>query len=89
MVGNIVIFNAPRVFASIFPMVKAFMDPITAAKVEVYAAEPVERLHALMDAGAIPKEYGGTNTAPYPQTRVFDKRAAVDGDEPPAAVELS
>ena len=45
MVGNIVIFNAPRVFASIFPMVKAFMDPITAAKVEVYASVPVERKH--------------------------------------------
>ena len=84
--GNIVIFNAPRIFASVFPMVKAFMDPITAAKIEVYASVPTERLQVLMDAGAIPSEYGGTNTAPYPQTRVFDKRAAADGDEPPVDV---
>ena len=28
-----------------------------------------------MDAGAIPKEYGGTNTAPYPQTTVASAAA--------------
>ena len=70
IVGNIVIFNAPRVFASLFPMVKAFMDPITAAKIEVHANVPNERLLALMAPEAIPVEYGGTNTAPYPQTRM-------------------
>lgn len=81
IVGNIVIFNAPRIFASLFPMVKTFMDPITAAKVEVYASVPTERLMALMDASAIPAEYGGTNTAPFPQTRIFDKHAADRGVE--------
>jgi len=75
IVGNIVIFNAPRVFASLFPMVKAFMDPITAAKVEVHAAVPTERFRALMDESAIPREYGGTNTAPYPLMRLSN-----DGD---------
>ena len=29
IVDHVVLFNAPRVFASIFPLVKAFMDPIT------------------------------------------------------------
>ena len=77
MVGNILIFNAPRIFATLFPMVKAFMDPITAAKVEVYSGVPTERLLALMPPEALPQEFGGRSTAPFPQTRVFDKRAVV------------
>ena len=88
MVGNILIFNAPRIFATLFPMVKAFMDPITAAKIEVYASVPTERLLALMDASTLPTEYGGTNTAPYPQTRVYDKRQSQQ-DQGDGAVPVS
>lgn len=73
IVGNIIIFNAPRIFATLFPMVKAFMDPITAAKVEVYSNVPTERLLALMPASAIPVEYGGASTAPFPLTRILAK----------------
>ena len=51
------------------------MSQITAAKVEVYAGVPSERLLALMPPEALPIEYGGTNNAPFPATRVFDKRA--------------
>tara|TARA_B100000780_G_C20908155_1_gene361533 strand:+ start:326 stop:508 length:183 start_codon:yes stop_codon:yes gene_type:complete len=40
IVDHVVLFNAPRIFASIFPLVKAFMDPITAAKTEVHAGVP-------------------------------------------------
>ena len=102
IVGNIVIFNAPRIFASLFPMVKAFMDPITAAKVEVHASVPIERLLALMGPEAIPVEYGGTNTAPYPQTRIHGaaseasdvsdaqrEQPASTSDPQPAAVPVS
>ena len=77
IVDKILIFNAPRIFATMFQVVKAFMDPITAAKVEVYAGVPTGRLLALMDSSTLPVEYGGTNAAPYPLARVFTPRAAL------------
>lgn len=90
MVGNIVIFNAPRIFASVFPMVKAFMDPITAAKVEVHSNVPTERLRALMPAEAIPVEYGGSSTAPFPVTRIHAQhREAASGTAAPAPTTTS
>jgi hypothetical protein len=70
MVGNIVLFNAPRIFAGLYSMVKVFMDPITAAKVEVYSGVPTARFLALMGAKTVPKEYGGESTAAYPQTAI-------------------
>ena len=76
IVGRIIIFNAPRIFASIFPLVKAFMDPITAAKVEVYAGVPLDKLLEIMPAESIPVEYGGSNNAPYPQTSIHDAGAS-------------
>ena len=89
-VGNIVIFNAPRIFASVFPMVKAFMDPITAAKVEVHSNVPTERLRALMPAEAIPVEYGGSSTAPFPVTRIHAQhREAASGTAAPAPTTTS
>ena len=33
IVSTIVLINVPRVFSTIFPVVKAFMDPITASKI--------------------------------------------------------
>jgi len=86
MVGNIVLFNVPRIFSSLFPMVKAFMDPITAAKIEVHAGVPTERLLSLMPTSALPTEYGGTSTAAYPQTRILSK---ADGVQEEAAVPVS
>ena len=71
IVGHIILFNAPRIVSSIFPMIKAFMDPITAAKVEIYSGVPTERLLAILPSSAIPTEYGGTSTAPYPLTRIL------------------
>ena len=51
------------------------MDPITAAKVEVHASVPIEKLRALLPDSAIPAEYGGTSTAPYPQTKILGQPA--------------
>ena len=47
------------------------MDPITAAKVEVYAGVPSERLLEIMPAATLPAEYGGASTAYFPQTRIL------------------
>ena len=54
-------------------MVKVFMDPITAAKIEVYSGVPTARFLALMGAKTVPKEYGGESTAAYPQTMIHGK----------------
>ncbi len=68
IVDHVVLFNAPRVFASIFPLVRAFMDPITAAKTEVHAGVPTARLLELMPSETLPEDYGGS-AAPLPKTK--------------------
>ena len=76
IVGTIVLFNAPRVFAGLFPMIRAFMDPITAAKIEVHSGVPKARLLELMPPHTLPSEYGGDNATPYPPTSRFRRAGA-------------
>jgi hypothetical protein len=61
-------------------MVKVFMDPITAAKIEVHAGVPTARFLQLMPASSLPAEYGGTCELAYPKTIKWKK----DGDAPPS-----
>ena len=61
-------------------MVKAFMDPITAAKIEVHHGVPMERFRALMDDATLPSEYGGSN-ATLPQTRLWGREQLSGGGE--------
>ena len=70
IVDHIVLVNAPRVFASAFPLVRAFMDPITAAKIEVHARVPSSRLLQLMPNETLPSDYGGTAPA-LPQMKTW------------------
>lgn len=80
IVDAIVLFNAPRVFATAFPLVKAFMDPITAAKIEVHAGVPSARLLELMPSATLPANYGGTASA-LPRTKLWSAQpqGATDG----------
>ena len=66
--GPIVLFNAPRIFAGAYRLVRPFLDPITADKIEVHAGVPLDRLLELMPPEAIPAEYGGCSEAEYPLT---------------------
>ena len=71
--GPIVLFNAPKLFAAAYRLVRPFLDPITAEKIEIHAGVPLPRLLAIMPAEAIPPEYGGRSEAEYPQTERFGK----------------
>jgi hypothetical protein len=76
VVGNIVLFNAPRIFAALWSTAKAFMDPITAAKVEVYSGVPTERLTQLIGKETLLCEYGGLNATDYPKMVKYTKPSA-------------
>ena len=71
--GCIVLINAPSMLAGLFTkVVKPFMDPITASKVEMHTGVPLERLRELLGGDAnIPTCYGGTNTSAFPETEIW------------------
>eukprot|EP00567_Pseudictyota_dubia_P016938 CAMPEP_0197460736 /NCGR_PEP_ID=MMETSP1175-20131217/54769_1 /TAXON_ID=1003142 /ORGANISM="Triceratium dubium, Strain CCMP147" /LENGTH=535 /DNA_ID=CAMNT_0042995885 /DNA_START=45 /DNA_END=1652 /DNA_ORIENTATION=- len=58
---NVVIFNAPRFFASFWPVIKAFLEPETAAKFELYASgdKGKARLLELIDESELASDFGG------------------------------
>lgn len=68
IVDHIVLFNMPRVASAVYSFIKAFLDPITAEKIELFPGVPIDRFRELMDDNVIPVEYGGKNTMNYPQT---------------------
>ena len=43
----------------------AFLDPVTASKIEIYSHVPTERLLELLPAESLPTEYGGKCTEEY------------------------
>lgn len=65
---RIVLFNVPRIASVAFRVVKAFLDPVTAEKIEVFSGVPLERFKEEMLVEVIPKEYGGANEMEYPNT---------------------
>ncbi len=82
--GAIVLFNCPSMLTSLFnKVVKPFMDPITAAKVEMHSGVPLERLRELLGSDDnIPVCYGGRNTTAFPETLIWegDLRQAREGE---------
>jgi hypothetical protein len=56
-----IIVNAPGWFAMAWGMIRGFIDPRTAKKIEVYsrAARGAERLLELVDPSQVPSDFGG------------------------------
>ncbi|KAL9178803.1 hypothetical protein ACHAXT_003934 [Thalassiosira profunda] len=68
LVDHIVLFNVPRVASAAYNYFKGFLDPVTAAKIELFPGVPYDRFKELMGEEVIPVEYGGKNEVEYPQT---------------------
>jgi len=59
--GLTVVLNAPWVFHSVlWKIIKPWLDPVVAAKVQVYGSDFKEQLLKDIDADSLPEEYGGT-----------------------------
>ena len=54
------IINAPMIFPALWKLIKAFLDPVVAAKVEVLGSNYRQELLERIDADQLPVEYGGT-----------------------------
>jgi hypothetical protein len=69
IVSTILLFNTPAMFAGLFDkVIRPWMDPTTASKIEIHAGVPMKRMLQLMPPSAVPIEYGGTSTVQYPRT---------------------
>jgi len=71
LVDHVTLFNLPRAASAVFKVVKGFLDPVTASKIELYPGVPYARFAELLPDEIIPVEYGGKNRIEYPQT-VFE-----------------
>ncbi|KAK1742196.1 CRAL/TRIO domain-containing protein [Skeletonema marinoi] len=68
IVDHITLFNVPTIASAAYKVVRGFLDPVTADKIELFSGVPLERFNELMGENVIPKEYGGRNDCDYPQT---------------------
>ena len=68
IVSHITLFNVPRIASAAYKVVRAFLDPVTAGKIELYPGVPLERFRELIGDDVIPVEYGGRNEVDYPHT---------------------
>eukprot|EP00980_Cylindrotheca_fusiformis_P006093 scaffold1311_cov99-Cylindrotheca_fusiformis.AAC.10 len=67
--STIILFNVPKVATFFYKVVRSFLDPATAAKINIYSNADYEQVFSnLMPLNAVPKEYGGTSEASYPVT---------------------
>ena len=71
IVDHIILFNVPRVASAAYNIVKGFLDPVTAEKIELHAGLPIDRFKEMMSVDVIPKEYGGKNEIAYPETSLI------------------
>jgi hypothetical protein len=71
LVDHVMLFNLPRAASAVFKVVKGFLDPVTANKIELYPGVPYARFAELLPDEIIAVEYGGKNRIEYPQT-VFE-----------------
>lgn len=62
--GHMYIINAPWGFASVFAVVKRFLDPVTVAKIHVYGSGYQTDLLKQVPKENLPKEFGGTCECP-------------------------
>jgi hypothetical protein len=61
MLNRMIIINAPMFFSVFWSLIKAFLNPRTVAKIEIYTKESKgrQRLLELIDANELLAEYGG------------------------------
>ena len=71
IVDHIILFNVPRVASAAYNIVKGFLDPVTAEKIELHAGLPIDRFKEMMSVDVIPLEYGGKNEIAYPETSLI------------------
>jgi len=60
--GSLFIVNPPWIFPALYAIVKAFLDPVTKAKIHVLSGDPRAVLLEHIDADQLPIEYGGACT---------------------------
>lgn len=68
IVECITLFNVPFIMSSSFNVVRAFLDPVTAAKIGIHSGVPMEKFKEVMSEYVIPAEYGGMNEIEFPST---------------------
>ena len=68
IVDHITLFNVPAVASAAYRVVRGFLDPVTADKIELFSGVPLDRFREMMGEDVIPIEYGGKNDIDYPQT---------------------
>lgn len=67
LLRRVFVINAPKVFASVYSMMKPFMHEKTANKVQIFSNDETQWKAALLqdiDAEELPACYGGTLTDP-------------------------
>jgi len=69
------ILNAPGFFSFSWGLIKKFIDPRTAARIQVFSSETkgIEALKGLIETSEIPEDYGGGNISTHD---AFAKQAA-------------
>ncbi len=68
LVDHITLFNVPRAASAVYSVVRGFLDPVTAGKIELHPGVPHGRFAELLPEDVVPVEYGGRNDVEYPQT---------------------
>ena len=59
--GKIYIINAPNLFSQmVWPIIKPWMDPVSASKVQILGSEYEEALLKQIPKENLPVEFGGT-----------------------------
>ena len=81
MAARIILMNVPRVAAFLHnKLVKHFLDPVIADKIELCSGIPTERLLEIMDVSVLPVEYGGENEIVLPHVVPWKEYKEGDGD---------
>ena len=72
--NRFIVINAPAAFSAVWRIIRTFIDPRTATKVEIFASRKQvwqARLLELIDADHLPSDYGGTGP---PTSEAFHKQ---------------
>ena len=64
--GIIFLINASAIAAKLYPMVKRFLDPAVASKIQIHAGIPTDVLLQTIPSQLLPVEYGGTSSFVLP-----------------------
>ncbi|MCJ1325546.1 cytosolic factor, phosphatidylinositol/phosphatidylcholine transfer protein [Thelotrema lepadinum] len=60
--GKLYVINAPWGFATVFSVIKGFLDPVTVKKIHVLGSGYEKELHAQIPKENLPKRFGGVCT---------------------------